>query len=820
MFRPNEVSRSRLCLSFALLGCSILSPLSDVLAAEREMQKAHGKSSHSRSGQAASQPAAQKPKKKPSSSAGINASGDAEAVEVHAVARFAGGRFKKQVAPESRSSVGAAYIAQQAAAASPLQIIQNLPGVNYGTSDTFGLSNRQNFNIRGLNQTEIGWVVEGMPGIDMVYYQPYIETWADNENVSDLTVLQGTSRLYDPVATATGGELIETIRDPSDKMGGHIGYAAGSYRAQRVFVRADSGYIGNTGLKMFGSYSYVGSDNFSGSGRSHRTHIDYKAVKEWKDKARSSLFFSFDDWYIARSKPVTLSGWESANDRADGFSALNYSGTYTAGQTTDYWKPNIYKYQDVMASFQNWWQVTDRLRLHLTPYMRWEKSDAAGQTALSTSSIYNGNQKVLVNTDGVYFTDAGKTRFSAMTNTLQNIYTTGMNLYGDYDVSDTNRLTVGYWYEHWNISTLGGLAPMNQYGETENDFGKYVLKTTDGDMVAGSHYQESYNLHSLYVTDSQDLLNHKLKVAAGFKEMLFNLSGTNQAPGSQYHYAASFSRPMPRLSVSYAPNREMQVYLNATTNTRVPMPANTYPNLYSVSTGKLSQVGNEAQQPEYAISEELGFRYHGVLNFSLALFNMNITNHQVSTLVSINGAQVSQAISMGGETARGVTAEIAGHRYWGLAPYVNGQFLHATMDNNFKVGNDALPTAGKIAVQSPKFMANIGLNYQHGPYYANLSFKWVDSQYSTFMNNQSMPAYKTVDLGFGYHFPSYGPLHNATLGLNFTNLTNVRYLSSVATVVSTAKSMRGVYGTTIAAGTPAYYMAAPLGVMMNLSTDF
>ena len=218
------------------------------------------------------------------------------------MARFAGGRFKKQVAPESRSSVGAAYIAQQAAAASPLQIIQNLPGVNYGTSDTFGLSNRPNFNIRGLNQTEIGWVVEGMPGIDMVYYQPYIETWADNENVSDLTVLQGTSRLYDPVATATGGELIETIRDPSDKAGGHIGYAAGSYRAQRVFVRADSGYIGNTGLKMFGSYSYVGSDNFSGSGRSHRTHIDYKAVKEWKDKARSSLFFSFDDWYIARSK--------------------------------------------------------------------------------------------------------------------------------------------------------------------------------------------------------------------------------------------------------------------------------------------------------------------------------------------------------------------------------------------------------------------------------------------------------------------------------------------------------------------------------------
>jgi len=820
MFRSNEVSRSRLCLSFALLGCSILSPLSDVLAAEGETQKAHGKSSQSRSGQAASQPAAQKPEKKPSSSASINASGDAEAVEVHAVARFAGGRFKKQVAPESRSSVGAAYIAQQAAAASPLQIIQNLPGVNYGTSDTFGLSNRQNFNIRGLNQTEIGWVVEGMPGIDMVYYQPYIETWADNENVSDLTVLQGTSRLYAPVATATGGELIETIRDPSDKMGGHIGYAAGSYRAQRVFVRADSGYIGNTGLKMFGSYSYVGSDNFSGSGRSHRTHIDYKAVKEWKDKARSSLFFSFDDWYIARSKPVTLSGWESANDRADGFSALNYSGTYTPGQTTDYWKPNIYKYQDVMASFQNWWQVTDRLRLHLTPYMRWEKSDAAGQTTLSTSSIYNGNQKVSVNTGGVYFTDAGKTRFSAMTNTLQNIYTTGMNLYGDYDVSDTNRLTVGYWYEHWNISTLGGLAPINQYGETENDFGKYVLKTTDGDVVAGSHYQESYNLHSLYVTDSQDFLNHKLKVAGGFKEMLFNLSGTNQAPGSQYHYAASFSRPMPRLSVSYAPNREMQVYLNATTNTRVPMPANTYPNLYSVSTGQLSQVGNESQQPEYAISEELGFRYHGVLNFSLALFNMNITNHQVSTLVSINGAQVSQAISMGGETARGVTAEIAGHRYWGLAPYVNGQFLHATMDNNFKVGNDALPTAGKIAVQSPKFMANIGLNYQNGPYYANLSFKWVDSQYSTFMNNQSMPAYKTVDLGFGYHFPSYGPLHNATLSLNFTNLTNVRYLSSVATVVGTAKSMRGVYGTTIAAGTPAYYMAAPLGVMMNLSTDF
>ncbi|GEB42820.1 hypothetical protein GCM10007872_29930 [Gluconobacter sphaericus NBRC 12467] len=51
-------------------------------------------------------------------------------------------------------------------------------------------------------------------------------------------------------------------------------------------------------------------------------------------------------------------------------------------------------------------------------------------------------------------------------------------------------------------------------------------------------------------------------------------------------------------------------------------------------------------------------------------------------------------------------------------------------------------------------------------------------------------------------------------------MTNGCYLKSVAVVVAISNYMQGVYGTTIAAGMPEYYMAALLGFMMNLSTDF
>ncbi|MBB2202782.1 TonB-dependent receptor [Gluconacetobacter tumulisoli] len=747
--------------------------------------------------------------RQPSRITSMEASGGAEAINISGVRHFAGGRMRHQTAAESRSSVGQQYISQQMGASSPLALLAAVPGVNFGNSDPLGLAIRQTLTVRGLGTTEMGYVLEGMQGIDQAYYQPYMETWADGENIADMTLIQGSSRIVDPTSTASGGEIILTVRDPSDKMGGHLSYSAGSYRAQRVFARLDTGYIGNSGVKMFGSYSYTAADLFTGSGRNHRTQVDYKITKDWGDYGKSSIYASYDNWYNARLNTTSLSSWEAANKVDNNFSAGNLAGTFDPTKSNSYWKPYVYKSEDALVSMQNTFGVGHGVTFHFNPYFRWEATQAPGETSVSANSLYNGDQKVSVDTSGLYLSNPSTQTFLAMSNTRQNIYAAGLNTYIDAKLSSTNTLQAGYWFDNFSLSQLGSLSPLDQNGNAANDFGAYPLRSTDGKVVSGSNFTLQQQTHALYIGDTQSFLDNKLKVSAGFREMLNYVSGQNYSPGTQDKFSNSFSAPMPRVTISYDLNPHMQVYVNGITNARAPMPSNTYTTLYNVSTGKISQQGLPSAKPEYTIGEELGFRYHGAFLASVALFNMNMTHHQIATLANVNGALVNQAISAGGETIRGVTAEVATRAYYGFSPYVNAQYVHATMDNDMVYGGQVYQTAGKAMVQTPKFMANIGVNYQHGPFFANLAFKWVDSQYSTFMNDQSMPAYKTVDVGLGYRLPSYSIVHAPVIRLNFTNLSNVHYLGSIASPTVSSKVSQ-----------PGYYLAAPMTALMTVSTDF
>ncbi len=813
----------KISVSLAALGGMILSETAD--AETKQRQKSSDATHHERHAtKSAGSPAARKTvaasskggasrpaKHAPASVDTIQ--NDPEEIRVTHQRVLAGGLMKRQTAPEATSSISALAIQQRAPIVSPLQIAASLPGANFGTSDAYGLSIRNDISVRGLDESQMGWIVEGAPGMDQATYYPYAETWADNENISDVTLIAGTSRINDPVQSASGGEMIETVRDPSSTMGAHVDYSAGSYRGQRVFASIDTGEIGHSGIKIFGSYSRTAADNYTGPGRNTRDHVDFKAVKAWGDRAKSSLFISYSNWDNARISPVTLGAWEVANAAGNNLSATGYASTYIDGKTKNYWKAYLYKRTNVLMSWQNQVNLSDKLRLHITPYFHWSNSDSPGQSTINPDSFYYGNQQINLG-------DVSSAPFAAMVHNNQVQYSTGVNAYVQYDPTSRNHLIAGYWYDHWNMEQTSGITPMDQNGNSPNATGRYVLRAANGDIYTGTHFQESSQINEFYISDTQSFFHDKVKVTAGIKEMMDYISGTNQIPGAPYHYSSAINQPMPRVAISWQVNKAVQLYINGTTNTRPPSPGSTYPTSYSIATGKITQVGNASQKPEYSIGEEIGMRYHGIFDFDMALFNMNLTNHQLVSLLTLNGAQVQQAISAGGETIRGITAELALKPWHGFSPYVNGQYLHTTIDNNLAVGGDLLPTKGKTMVASPKFMANIGINYTHGPFFANLTFKWVDSQYSTFMNDQSMPAYKTVDLGLGYRLPKFSVFYKPTLRLNFTNLTNVAYLSSVASLQPAAKTTRGVYGTSIAGGTPTYYMTAPLAVMMTASTDF
>jgi iron complex outermembrane receptor protein len=277
---------------------------------------------------------------------------------------------------------------------------------------------------------------------------------------------------------------------------------------------------------------------------------------------------------------------------------------------------------------------------------------------------------------------------------------------------------------------------------------------------------------------------------------------------------------MPRFLVSYDLSDRSQLYANVTTNARMPNAAGTYATQFGVANGGYTAVGNTSIKPEYTIGEQIGYRYNGPVHVDAAAFYMNLKNHQVAGVQYINGAVLNTAIEAGGETIRGASLEASTASYSGLSFYGNTQYLDGTFADNIPLRGDFLPTKGKQMVESPKWIGALGGRYENGPFFADVTWKHVGSQYTTFVNDEAISPYNTVDLALGYHLPSNGIFKSTVIRLNLTNLSNKSYVSSVGSVATNRVATHGINGTAMPAGTPTYYVAAPFSALVTISTDF
>lgn len=741
---------------------------------------------------------------------------DPEAITVESVVvtgehAIAGGLMKQQTAAETVSSITPAAIGEKLTAASPLQLVSTLPGVNYGNSDAYGLAVRNFISVRGLDQTEIGWMVEGIPGVQIGNYFPYTETWSNNEDISDITLIPGNSRLQDPILNASGGEYIMSIRDPGDDFGGSFSSSAGSYGGWRMFGRLDSGVIDPIGAKAFISYAHTDAGNYTGPGRNRRDHLDFKMTKDWSTTAKSSLFVAYDNWSNARIPIPTLA--QAQAGIATNFDSQEYSKTYTPGVTTNFYKANETNRSRVLVANNNEFKLGDSVTLHVTPYYEYFVPTTFGEVALTPTSVFSGNQKVTP----VFTADqlqAGK--LFTQSEAFVQEYQYGVNAYLQADLSDTNQLIAGYWHENWHASASTPSYILDQAG---NPTGAPLVSTT-GALITSVNYRVNTATDQFVVQDTQSFFDDTLKVSIGFKDLNWTASGQNFVIGAKPTVAATWSEPLPRVLVSYDVNPDMQIYANVTTNARMPAVPGTYLDAFSSTTGAATTVGNVATKPEYTTGEQIGYRWHGLLNVDVSVFHMNLENHQVSSLQIIDGSPKSTPISAGGETLDGASAEVATQRYDGFSAYGNLQYLNGTFNDNISVGADFLPTKGRQMVESPNWVGNLGLRYELGGFFAEATGKYVSKQYSTFMNDQVMPSYATADLSLGYRLPDAYGFTSPVIRVNMTNLSNQSYISSVASIATNAVAAKGIGGTTVAAGTPTYYVAAPLAFMVTLSSDF
>ena len=752
------------------------------------------------------------PRRTPAGSESITVNGKSVASADGVTATTSGGGLMgRQTAPASRSTVTRDYIAKQDPTLAPIQLIEHAPGANVASSDPFGLNDSTNITVRGLNQDEIGYLFEGMPIADVDSYAPFSSQWSDTENDQAISLDQGGGAIEDPLFNSAGGVLSVDLVKPDEHPGGLIDYSFGSYKTNREFIRLETGEIGRSGVRGFVSFSNTTYGDWRGSGRGLRRHFDSKLEKDW-GLDHVEIVASYNEDNQPFYDNPTLASYRAVGD------SYNYGSSFTGPLDGSYWKLNQVSFKNLILSAPSHLALSNRLSVDITPYFYWGSGSGGGGTVIDRTGNTVGTEAVdlpldvdrrLVQPNGSLLADSVF---------ISSEFHPGLTASVAYRLDEHDTITGGWWFDYTDDHQRDAFVQPGDNGDLPNLYASRIIKFTNGRPFYDGDYHMVTQVNGLFVGDHASFLGDRLHIDAGFKEVMVNRTGTNNLPGPQYAVGYNEAQPVPRVAASYHLTRDDMVFVNAAGNFRVPT-ISSYFNTYSTD-GALIGRGNPQLKSEYSIEEEAGFRHQGEVTFSATFFNYNFSNRNLATLVDFNGVLESGEVNAGGQTVRGIDVELGARPYYGISPYVSGEFLDATIDNNLQAGGDTLPTTGKRAVRSPRWQTSAGLTYDRGGLFGNFLYRWVDQQFSDFMNTEKIPSYGEIDMSVGYRLPDIGYARHPQLRLNLINLANRHYLSGPASISTNAQTVTGIYGTRIAGSAPIYYVAPGFAAMLTVTTGF
>ncbi len=718
------------------------------------------------------------------------------------------GLLPDQSVPKQQSALSADFIAKQAPTQNAFQLVSLLPGANVASSDPYGLSTSSSLTLRGLGQDEIGVLMEGAPQNDIGYYYAYPAQFADAENLKQITLAQGAVDLESPTLGGAGGLLSLALDDPTTHPRAQVDLSLGTYAARRGFVRLDTGRIGTTGLRAFLSYSNTRADNWRGAGFDTRQHVDAKLLDEWGNGNRASLAVSFNDANSSTYPSPTLAEW-----KADG-RGFNYDRDYTAGDT-NYWRLYRAPFRNVYLAAPVHLVLGDGLAFDSTTYLQFGYGNSPYGTQLATTGNFLGTEALA---DPIALPGAVDGEATVLGNFTGKQFRGGTVAKLTADVG-RHRLTAGLWFDYGTDRVLQTYTAIDAAGNPVDRWGyrDKAIRTADGRLLAYENERTVTVTKGFFVADTLTL-TPRLTVDVGFKGVDVLRNGRNDLPGPQSDVRFDSFAALPRAAVHYQLDRRQQLFANVTTNFRAP---NEY-TLYNVyDGGALTTQGTTALRNEYSVSEELGYRFIGTtLSATVTAFHYRFRNRQLATVIDRGGAQINSTLNAGRQTSYGIDAEIDYRPAAGVSVYLSGEYLHARLDDDLPIGDDVLPTRGKQAVSSPTFQLGGGGTYDDGRFFGSTAVKYVGRQYASFMNDERIAGYATLDLSVGVHLARWLDGKRTDVRVNAINVTDPHVLSGVQAVSTNARDTIGRNGTLIAGSPPAYYVGSGRAVIATVSRVF
>ncbi|MFT8464759.1 TonB-dependent receptor [Acetobacter persici] len=734
-----------------------------------------------------------------------------ESLSVQGAAARGGGMIRREIAPVSTQTVTKAYIRMQSPTSTALDLIKYLPSVSVQNFDSSGMRGG-NILSRSLTDNDMAITLDGVPASS----SQYLANNVDSENIQSVTITPATVAIDLPVTTAAAGVMDEKTITPGSKFGGMTDFSYGTNNLSREFIRVNTGDIGRNGPQAYVSFSHAFARNWNGPGTADRKHIDFGLAKNFDNGSTFNLFLSWNKqsniWYASIGEQAF---YEQKNGRA--YTNYNYVKDYNLKNASRYYKYAAYDQNSVFLSAPLHIILTKKVSFDLTPYFFDLKSSGSHGGTLTGGAVYYGTDPV-----SVVLGDSaplGKGQISGYNSPWNSDNpNVGAVAKVGIDIDRHNHFEMGYWYNFTTANTVetlggvttnGGSTGINYYIAGGPQNGK-ALRNRDNDA--------GYETHALFIRETAKYFNDRLVVSGGFKLAMINQWAHNRITDSRN--GGNFVVPLPQISATYVINNHHQVYVNGSGDFRLPDASNLLLT-YGLQNGQISGAPSLAK-PQYAIKEELGYRYNNkYVMFDLSLFNYSITNRLLSVTNFVDGAQISQTINAGNQTARGFDAMIATPPFHHFSPYASIEYLWASEDSNIPSRGDLLPTRGKRPVQAPSVMANFGLTYDDGRIFGNVGIHYTSSQFVTFTNDQKIPGYITDSLALGYRFPSFRYVKNPVFKLNFNNITGAFVRTGALSIRSNYLATTGLYGSPIpSAGSASFYLMPRFNMTGSLSIEF
>ena len=645
----------------------------------------------------------------------------------------------------------------------PLKALEKLPGVLFEAADAQGNYEwSMRFALRGFNQSQLGFTLDGVPLGDMSYTNHnglHITRAISPENLASVTVSQGSGSVGTASTSNLGGTVQFVSSNPRPDFGVSAKQLIGSDAMTRSFVRLDTGES-EAGTRAYLSVMHQTAEKWKGWGDQDLDQINARLVHDF-GSTRLSAFVNASDRLETDYQDLSLSmidrlGWQRDNFAPDWGAALAAANA-CATPPGAYDKPICDEAYFLGRGLRRDLLAGVKLNGRLGP-------------AYWASTVYSHRNEG----QGHWYTPYQ----ASPTGVPVSIRTTEYEIDRIGWVNDltwhlgNHRVQAGLWLERSKHGLERNFYAVTGPGGSERFLSRPFITDFAQDFLTKTA--------QVYVLDTFSILDDALTFSLGGKSPHVQTTARarvgNRAAG-ELKSDASF---LPQASANWLLAPGQEIFTSITKNQRAFQAGVMGPFIqrqvaFDVSASRL--------KPEKSVTVEVGYRFQGEhLSGSLTAYKINFTDRllAVAPAVPISGAP-EVFINVGEVGAQGLEGAMVlpVGRHWSLfgsATYNKARYLSNYEDNGITIH-----AKDKTVVDTPRTMAALELSYDNGVWDARLAAKYVGRRYYTYLNDAPVSGFTLANVSLGYQLGNIREMRDIGLRLNVSNLSDKHHIATLGT---------------------------------------